>query len=299
MENRNEMLIEQARRYMTEKSMSQAKFAAAIGSSESVISRYLKGDYPNPETINGKVEQYLSKENLREQSTGVHEIGFVMTAVSAQVWNVLEYTRLQRTIGVVYGDAGIGKTKTSREWAKGKSDVVMITATPAFANPKPFLKLLAKAFKTTRTGTMDDIYLDVLEKLENRDITLIIDEAQHLTIKALEIVRSINDTTQTAIILIGNEVVYSKLLGKQKAEFAQLFSRIGMRSSLSADMLTGEDVSNIFNLEQSNELDYMTGICNSRFGLRGAVYVWINAQNNENTSLEGLKGMAKQMGILV
>ncbi len=290
-------LIEQARGYMTDNKVSQAKFAAAIGVSESTISRWLKKDYPNMDTISEKVQEYLEKEELRKQNVG--KLDFVMTNVSRQVWNVLEYTRLQRTIGIIYGDAGIGKTETAKQWAKGKNDVVMITATPAFANPKPFLKLLARAFKTTRTGTMDDVYLDIMDKLMSREITLIIDEAQHLTIQSLEIVRSLNDSTGTAIIMIGNEVVYSKMLGKQKAEFAQLFSRIGMRSSLSTEMLHKEDAAAIFGLNDGPELDYLHSICGSRFGLRGAAHVWINASNNEDTSLNGLKGMAKQMGILV
>lgn len=290
-------LIEQARGYMSDSRISQAKFAASIGVSESTISRWLKKEYPNMDTISEKVQEYLEKEELRRQNVG--KLEFVMTNVSKQVWNVLEYTRLQRTIGIIYGDAGIGKTETAKEWAKGKSDVVMITATPAFANPKPFLKLLARAFKTTRTGTMDDVYLDILDKLESRDVTLIIDEAQHLTIQSLEIVRSLNDSTNTAIVMIGNEVVYNKMLGKQKAEFAQLFSRIGMRSSLSTEMLRKEDAAAVFGLADGPELDYLHSICNSRFGLRGAVHVWVNASNNEDTSLAGLKGMAKQMGILV
>ena len=287
-------LIEQARNHMTDNKMSQAKFAGAIGVSESTFSRWLQQTYPNMDTVSEKVQEYLEKEELRRQNVG--KLEFVMTNVAKQVWNVLEYTRLQRTIGIIYGDAGIGKTATAKEWAKGKSDVVMITATPAFANPKPFLKLLARAFKTTRTGTMDDVYLDILDKLESRDVTLIIDEAQHLTIQSLEIVRSLNDSTGTAIIMIGNEVVYNKMLGKQKAEFAQLFSRIGMRSSLSTEMLRKEDAAAVFGLNDGPELDYLHS---SRFGLRGAVHVWVNASNNEDTSLAGLKGMAKQMGILV
>lgn len=290
-------LIDQARKYMEEKKISQAKFAKAVDTSESSISRWLQNDYPNMDSINKKVIEFLEKENARKQSIG--KLDFVMTNVSRQVWNVLEYTRLQKTIGIIYGDAGIGKTETAKHWAQGKSDIVMITVTPAFANPKPFLKLLARAFKTSRTGTMDDVYLDILDRLENRDITLIIDEAQHLTVKSLEIVRSLNDNADTAIVMIGNEVVYNKMLGKQKAEFAQLFSRIGMRSSLSTEMLRKEDAAAIFGLESGAELEYLYSICGSRFGLRGAVHVWVNASNNEDTSLNGLKGMAKQMGILV
>ena len=64
-------------------------------------------------------------------------------------------------------------------------------------------------------------------------------------------------------------------------------------------MIKKEDTAAIFGLESGAELEYLYSICGSRFGLRGAVHVWVNASNNEDTSLNGLKGMAKQMGILV
>lgn len=292
-------LIAEAKSYMETKKMSQAQFANMVGVSESTISRWLKGDYPNMESVSAKVRLYLDKESLREQSLEAGSIDFVMTNVSKKIWQVLEYSRLQKKLSIIYGDAGIGKTKTAREWAKGKSDVVFVTVTPAFGNQKPFLKLLARALKTSRTGTVDDLYLDILDRLESRDMTIIIDEAQHLTVKTLEAIRSINDSTGTAIVLIGNEVVYSKMMGKQQAEFAQLFSRIGMRSSLSVDMLTAEDVKQIFGTREEQENHYLQEICHSKFGLRGAVNVWVNAANNNNTSVAGLKAMAKQMGIFI
>ena len=292
-------LIAEAKSYMETKKMSQAQFANMVGVSESTISRWLKGDYPNMESVSAKVRLYLDKESLREQSLEAGSIDFVMTNVSKKIWQVLEYSRLQKKLSIIYGDAGIGKTKTAREWAKGKSDVVFVTVTPAFGNQKPFLKLLARALKTSRTGTVDDLYLDILDRLESRDMTIIIDEAQHLTVKTLEAIRSINDSTGTAIVLIGNEVVYSKMMGKQQAEFAQRFSRIGMRSSLSVDMLTGEDVRQIFGTDREQETGYLKEICHSKFGLRGAVNVWVNAANNNNTSVAGLKAMAKQMGIFI
>ena len=294
-----EALVERAKSYLEHKKTSQAQFASAVGVSESTMSRWLKNDYPNMDSVGNKVRTFLEKEELREQSTEMGSIDFVMTNISKNIWGVLDYSRLQKTLGIIYGDAGIGKTKTAREWAKNKNDVVMITATPAFGNQKPFLKLLARSLKPNRTGTVDDIYLDVLDKLESRDMTILIDEAQHLTVKTLEAIRSINDSTGTAIVLIGNEVVYSKMMGKQQAEFAQLFSRIGMRSSLSVDMLTKEDVEHIFNEKEEDAITYLHDICHSKFGLRGAVNVWVNANNNNNTTAEGLKAMAKQMGIFV
>ena len=88
-----------------------------------------------------KVIDFLNKEEAREIVTEVRDIPFSETNISKKIWNTLEYCRIQKTIGVVYGDAGIGKTRTMNEWCKDKTDVIVVTVTPAFASPKSFLKV--------------------------------------------------------------------------------------------------------------------------------------------------------------
>ena len=285
--------------YMQEKNLSQVKFASKIGIGESTFSRWIKGNYPNGENIEKKVRDYFDKEEARSEIRTASDLCFVETNISDKVWQVLEYCRLQRTIGVIYGDAGIGKTFTMRMWEKDKSDVIVVTACPAFSSPKPFLKLLSRELKTALTGGVDDIFIDILDKLDGSDKTIVIDEAQHLNRKTLELVRGINDITGVAIILIGNEMVYSKMVGKQQAEFAQLFSRLGMRNHVMTDMFTREDVEGIFEGASDDETDYLLKICRSKYSLRGAVHVYTNSQNNKDVSIKGLKAMSSVMGISV
>jgi DNA transposition AAA+ family ATPase len=292
-------LVQRCMEYMEEKKLSQAKLAALIGIGESTFSRWLKGTYPNPESISQKVEIFFEKESMRKEVAVARDIEFAMTTISKKVWQVLEYCRLQRIVGAVYGDAGVGKTRTMEEWKEDKPDVISVTASPAFGSPKPFLKLLARELKTSRVGGVDDIFLDILDKLTGGDRTIVIDEAQHLNRKTLEVVRSINDSTRTAIILIGNETVYSKMVGKQQAEFAQLFSRLGMRNHILTDMFMEEDVLDVFGEHDKEVIDHLLAICRSKYGLRGATHVFANAQNNGDVSIKGIKAMAKLMGILV
>lgn len=290
---------EQAIRYIEQHKISQVHFGKLVGMGESTTSRWLKGTYPSPEKLDAKVKEFLEKEAVRETITETKDIQFTMTAISKQIIGALEYGRIQRTISVVYGDAGIGKTRTMREWAADKTDVIIVTANPAVKSPKGFFKLLAKRLKTTASGSIDDIVMDIMDKLAVSDRTIIIDEAQHLVRETLELVRSINDATGTAITLMGNEVVYAKMLGRQQAEFAQLFTRIGMRKHLLTDYFTEKDVQAIFGVVDQGETDYLLSLCRSKFSLRGAIHVYVNAQNNEDTSEKGLKAMSKAMGIVV
>lgn len=183
-------------------------------------------------------------------------------------------------------------------WRKDKTDVIVVTVTPAFASPKSFLKVLARALKTSKQGSIDDIFMEILDKLQGTDRTLVIDEAQHLTCKTLELVRSINDIQGTAIILIGNELIYSKMQGRQQAEFAQLFSRIGMKMHLLTDYFTEKDIQSIFKDIDTDASKYLLDICRSKYGLRGAIHVYINAKNNEDVSIKGITAMGRMMGMI-
>lgn len=292
-------LREQAMEYIEKNSVTQNHFGKLVGVAESTMSRWLKGTYPAPEKIDLKVKDLLEKEVVRESIAGTSDIQFVMTGISKSVWQSLEYGRIQRTISVVYGDAGIGKTRTMQEWAKDKTDVIIVTANPAVKSPKGFCKLLARQLKTTAQGSLDDIVMDIMDKLMLSDRTIVIDEAQHLTRESLELVRSINDAAGTAIVLMGNEIIYSKMLGKQQAEFAQLFTRIGMRKHLLTDNFVENDVMEIFQVEDKASSSFLLEMCRSKFSLRGAIHVYINAQNNSDVSEKGLRAMSRVMGIMI
>lgn len=285
--------------YIKQSGITQAHFGRLVGVAESTISRWIKGTYPAPETIDAKVKDFLQKEEVREGITETNDIQFVMTGISQNIWHVLDYGRIQRTISVIYGDAGIGKTRTMREWAKDKTDVIVVTANPAVKAPKGFFKMLARQFKTITQGSLDDIVIDIMDKLMSSDRTIVVDEAQHLNRDTLELIRSLNDATNTAIILMGNEIIYSKMLGKQQAEFAQLFTRIGMRKHLLTDNFEESDIQEIFNVTEKSSISFLLALCRSKFSLRGAIHVFINSQNNGDISEKGLKVMSKAMGILI
>lgn len=286
--------------YMQEKGLSQSATARLLGIGESTLSRYLNDDYPNPGMIDKKIEELLTKEKMRQEVTAAGDIPFAMTGISKMVMQVLEYARIQRTIGVIYGDAGIGKTRTMLEWAKDKSDVVILTATPAFNSPKAFLKYLARQLRITKFGHLDDIYLDIMERLYGTDKMIIIDEAQHLSLKTIENIRSLQDATGIAVVFIGNELVYTKMIGRQQAEFAQLFSRIGIRKHLLTDCFTEEDVKAVFGQDiDPGTIAMLLNVCRSKYGLRGAIHCFVNAANNNDLSPKGIRAMVKMMGIAV
>ena len=102
---------------------------------------------------------------------------------------------------------------------------------------------------------------------------IIIDEAQHLSIRALENLRAINDSTETGIVLCGNPTVYDRMHGRGQAHFAQLYSRIGIRRHIIEPDL--EDITKIFlnyGLDKESLL-YLHKLALQRGGIRNCVKV--------------------------
>lgn len=280
--------------------MSQAAFARMVGIGESTLSRWLAGDYPgNAEKVEKKILSFFERDKVREKVKDKRDIVFAETGISRTIMNTLDYCRVQKQIVCIYGDAGCGKTFTSNYWRKDKPDVYMITASPAISSAKAILKTLARTFNSRTNCNKDDLYFDLLDKLDGKDITLIIDEAQHLNHASLEMIRSVQEAVGIGLALIGNAVIYNRLVGKQEAEFAQLFSRLMMRQHILTDQFTQADVLKVFGAVEDAELEYLLQICKSRYGLRGASFVYMNAINNGNTKKSGLMAMAKSMGILL
>jgi DNA transposition AAA+ family ATPase len=108
---------------------------------------------------------------------------------------------------------------------------------------------------------------------------LIVDEAQHLKLEAVEALRAIHDSTGVGLVLSGNESVYAKLTGgTRRAEFAQLFSRVGRRLRL--DRPSPGDVAAIlqaWRIEGIKERELCQQIASLPGGLRGLVNVLVDA----------------------
>ena len=59
----------------------------------------------------------------------------------------------------------------------------------------------------------------IFQKVRNTSGLLILDEAQHLTVQALDMVRAINDQTSIGLVLCGNDRVITQMTGGNRAPF--------------------------------------------------------------------------------
>lgn len=212
----------------------QAEIAKKAGISAGAISRWVAEKY---EGDNAAVEKQLriylvSRE--RQSDFLVPEFpAYVPTKISERILTALAYGHMAADLVLVYGMPGLGKTVALNRYAARHNNVWVVRASPATANAGGILEEIGLAMGlkgTDLSGRSSRMQRRIIFQMQGTQGLLVVDEAQHLKLAALETLRAIHDQAGVGLVLCGNEDVYSRLNGGARtAAFAQLFSRIGKR----------------------------------------------------------------------
>ncbi len=307
-------LIDQVEQHMKTTRMSQEELAGKVGISGAALSSWRRGIYcGNIQNIEEKIRYYFDQFAIKKKrgerlQPYLATVDYVPISISEEIRQAIKYCQLEKGITIIDGDAGIGKTMAAKKFVQdNKHAAIYLEATPVFGHLGSFLKLFARALGIPDNYPRFEQTRLIRQRLVGSDIVVIIDEAQHLQYRTLEEIRTmsdpgkISDDKGVGIVLIGNREVYDRMLGRQEARFAQLFSRITWRQGYSTLNVEYSDVELLFPMLQKDgrqkELEFLHGICTSKWGIRGADKVFTNAANNENVSLDGLVTVARTMGI--
>lgn len=150
------------------------------------------------------------------------------TACMNEVYFAAHYAQSCGDISLIYGEAGLGKTFSLRQYAS-ENDVIYIELRDCDKSTKGVCERILETIGKSRRGNDRALVNAIIDYLRGHPKLIIIDEAQHLLLKAIENLRAINDATETGIVLCGNPTVYDQMHGRGQAHFAQLYSRIGIR----------------------------------------------------------------------
>lgn len=124
-------------------------------------------------------------------------------------------------IGLVYGNAGLGKTKTAL-YLSFQFDSIYIRATNKMTT-KWFLEELAKELDEIPRFFTADIFRQCVNVLKNKPQMIIVDEIDYLLsdLKTIETLRDLHDETGIPIVLVGMSLAKHKL-----KKHTHLFDRI-------------------------------------------------------------------------
>ncbi len=204
---------------------------ALVGIGKSAVSRVKAHDYPNWQNLEKAIIRKMIDGGLL-QADEVPELDVApgvlrvdpYVFINTQNVNELEAlandlldndTTLNASIGLVTGRAGYGKTTAIQHYAATTDPAVYILYIEGYT-----MTMLTKAIAQRLTGTCSRTYEGNLNIIRDATMTfrklIIIDEADRLPIKYLEMLRGFNEECQVPILLVGEESLVSKLASQPR-----------------------------------------------------------------------------------
>lgn len=278
---------------------SQSEAARQIGVSVAVVSTYRNNKYAGDVAgFEARLRQHLeTKEAADELANSSPD--YVPTSISEGVYATIRMCHLKGGLANECGDAGIGKTKAAHKYVDDHpNQAILITANPCTSSVTAFFKLLCRRLKIS-AARKDDMWMEVDEHLRGGRKVLIVDEAQHLPIKTVEAIRALTDSNpELGCCMIGNPETVN--VGTRRPAFAQIRNRTKLINIRHTGEVAKSDIALLFPAlcGQDKELELLLTIARSEQGVRGAVNLYSNAEDNEDTSYQGLLAMAKAMKIV-
>lgn len=221
-------LIGQLEQLMETEGLSISAVAKSIGKSRSLLSSWLAGKYEGDNAqINRLVQRFIARRQHAEAAVTPPK-GFLHTMAWMVFAPVAAACHARRKMGVVYGESGLGKTESVREYCRQNPDVIMIEADDAYT-AKTLMREIHRAAGFEGVGSIYDMSRDIIARMKGgTGRLLIVDEAEKLPYRALELLRRIMyDKAGVSVLLVGTPVLIANLRG-HRGEYAQLYNRVNM-----------------------------------------------------------------------
>lgn len=218
--------------HRTELTLSWPEVAKRTGTDRGTISQFAgeKGYAGRELPLAEAVKRYRDLLNTRDTTfiDAPDVPGYFETQTSAEILNLLHWCQRGKMVCCPLG-SGLGKSMSAEHFVSLYPNVYYTSFPPSFGASGPMqVRILAALGEKNAKGAPYDLTQRICEKLSSMHRpVLILDEAQELTIKALEEVRFLHDETGAGIALFGDhrlhQVIYS---GSGKSDLPQLRRRL-------------------------------------------------------------------------
>lgn len=221
------------RQMMEERGISMTAISRAIGRSAAAVSQYLSNTYQgNITQLEDELKGFLERQKERLKKPKL-QLDFVYTTAARKTFEVSRLCHLDGEMGLIYGEAGIGKTVAVKEYIKRNSDAILIEADLGYA-AKILIHEIHKALGLgDGKGNIHGMMERIIDRLKGSGRLIIVDEAEHLPYRALELLRRIHDKAGVGIVLAGMPRLRENITGR-RGEFEQMYSRIGIAARLAS-----------------------------------------------------------------
>jgi DNA transposition AAA+ family ATPase len=205
---------QQVRNFLLVNNLPQSFLVKKIKASSTAISEFLDCKYKgNVALLMRKLASFMDTFNRRKRR--VKGPAYIETSVAKVIFAVIKHTESFSDerggrIGMIIGDSGHGKSACLQEYAHGNPNSVYVEIDDTMTSTAIFSKI-AKTLKQARdinvdyTGVLRKITEHLVDALEQKEMTVIIDEASALDVHKLNQLRQIISVRcKCPLIIAGN-----------------------------------------------------------------------------------------------
>ena len=280
---------------IAEDKISRRQFADEIGQPEGTIGPWLNDKYAGDQA---KLAHYAEKwlQARADKATRYHarvEVPpFQMTPTAEHILGVLDHALFDGKMVIVALKPGSGKTEACRYQAQKRNRVYLAVMRPTTSKVGGALQeLLAAMGEPDTRGTPAAMARRIATKVREPGALLIIDEAQTLSVNAIEELRAIHDETRCGLALVGDERLLATF---DASQYSQLRRRIGRRCppvrNLDKD---AEVLARAWGVTDAGEIKFLQAVARKPGALGGVGNVMEMA-----TKLAGLEERPRDIGCM-
>ena len=207
--------------------ISQAQAAREINYSSPVLSAYRAGTYRGDvEKLESAIIQWLARQvKARERK----RVPVVETEDLRRITNAVQIAHVEKDIALIVADAGAGKSTAAAWYAKNNEKTTVLINVVSGMNRRMLVQEIARQLSLdTARVPINTLIANISDTLLERDIVVIIDEADYLKADALEFTRRlVYDLGQSGLVLIGLPRLRYQIQNLRN-DHRQLESRIGV-----------------------------------------------------------------------
>ena len=234
-------MVDKTKEFLEKYGQTQSWLAINLGVSNAQISTFLAGSYKgNVHNLEQKLKNFI--ENFIPNEDKSQEIEFFIENKNTKyVDHIMVKAIEQIRLSVITGNAGYGKTTAIKRFIKNRPEAIFIKANNLFTT-KDFLEILCNELNIKIENRGRQMFESVINTLSRTNKFIVIDEAEWLKDKTLDMVRNIWEESKTPIILSGTLHLKQNLKGT-KGELDYVDSRIRGRYTL--ECLSDEDINTV------------------------------------------------------
>jgi len=264
--------------YKQQANVSWGDLGARMGIAAGTLSNFgiAKYDGNNAKIATDIVRYFEAEANQAKlrQKMKMEVPDFQLTRAARETLHLMQWARRGNMVAVA-SSPGFGKTSTLRQFQADTPQVWVATMAPSTAGvPTMLTTILAAMGDPDARGTPQTLSRRIREKVRATGGVIALDDAQHVSVKALDELRGIHDVTGVGIVLLGNAGLLQALEGGSRSiDHAQIFSRLSLR--IVRNLAYAEDgilLGRAWGIEDEKMLHWLGKLTLKPGGLRGVTF---------------------------